>query len=144
MIIRHETPPLKCEICHQTDMFDFRTGFCLRCSENFFNVEHLLEKTNTPLNSARKKVRNFKKVKLVVFIIYFLFHSVVIPLILLKGYSNYFYIITVLTFPTLIYLIVFLFLTRCPNCKCFFPLPSQIKSTLEMKYSCRKCGFNCY
>ena len=33
LIIRHQTLPTRCEICHQSDLFDPRTGQCGRCAE---------------------------------------------------------------------------------------------------------------
>ncbi|HMZ81484.1 MAG TPA: hypothetical protein PLL06_17425 [Acidobacteriota bacterium] len=33
LIIRHQTLPTRCEICHQSDVFDPATGQCRRCAE---------------------------------------------------------------------------------------------------------------
>ncbi|MBI4747472.1 MAG: hypothetical protein HY774_03245 [Acidobacteria bacterium] len=33
LIIRHQTLPTRCEICHQSDLFDPTTGQCGRCAE---------------------------------------------------------------------------------------------------------------
>ncbi|MBX7222194.1 MAG: hypothetical protein K1Y36_19755 [Blastocatellia bacterium] len=32
LTIRHESPPERCEICHQADQFDPQTGVCQRCA----------------------------------------------------------------------------------------------------------------
>lgn len=32
MIINHESPPTRCEICHLTDEFDANSGICRRCA----------------------------------------------------------------------------------------------------------------
>lgn len=31
LIVRRESLPARCEICHQTDLFDAETGLCKRC-----------------------------------------------------------------------------------------------------------------
>ncbi len=31
LIVRRESLPARCEICHQTDLFDAQTGICKRC-----------------------------------------------------------------------------------------------------------------
>ncbi|MBI4750024.1 MAG: hypothetical protein HY774_16175 [Acidobacteria bacterium] len=33
ILIKNESKPLKCEICHQTDLFDVETQVCLRCKD---------------------------------------------------------------------------------------------------------------
>ena len=33
LIIRHQTLPTRCEICHQSDLFEPTTGQCGRCAE---------------------------------------------------------------------------------------------------------------
>ncbi|MBX7221132.1 MAG: ABC transporter permease [Blastocatellia bacterium] len=33
LVIRHQSRPVRCEICHQADQFEAETGICQRCAE---------------------------------------------------------------------------------------------------------------
>ncbi|MBK7996416.1 MAG: hypothetical protein IPK14_24515 [Blastocatellia bacterium] len=47
--IRKETRPTRCEICHQSDMFDPETSQCQRC-------ENIVLSVNNPIVAARQQI----------------------------------------------------------------------------------------
>lgn len=61
LIVRHESPPQRCEVCHQTDQFNPETGFCARC-QSALNIESAPQETGlSPLSSPEELTRWFQK-----------------------------------------------------------------------------------
>ncbi|MBI4748404.1 MAG: hypothetical protein HY774_07925 [Acidobacteria bacterium] len=57
-VIKQETFPARCEICHQADFFDPKTNHCARCNQNFqrFPPRQLVETKKQYSSSAKDLV----------------------------------------------------------------------------------------
>jgi hypothetical protein len=47
LTVKRESLPVRCEVCHQTDMFNPATGVCRRCSPVFAGVGGTGSSTDT-------------------------------------------------------------------------------------------------
>jgi hypothetical protein len=61
LIVRHESPPERCEICHQSDRFNPETSFCSRC-QGALKIESAPHEVGpSPLSSPEELTRWFQK-----------------------------------------------------------------------------------
>jgi predicted Zn-ribbon and HTH transcriptional regulator len=64
LTVRRENLPVRCEICHQTDLFDPETGQCGRCLEFDSNLSSKMERESSielpELNFSKKFQKNQK------------------------------------------------------------------------------------
>ncbi len=66
LCVKNESPPERCEICHQSDIFDPEANFCQRCGRNIqqsVEKEALLSKLKKYQEDNEKEVRQSKKVR---------------------------------------------------------------------------------
>lgn len=133
LTIRRENLPVRCEICHQTDLFDPETGQCGRCEpvnlqgrRNSANQEHLLSTVEIYGQNQSQLVKWLIGLFIPTLLICFWGQShhhlwVLIPLAAIDLFAFF------KIFP----------LDNCPACACPRPLTSKGAKSGRI---CRKCG----
>jgi hypothetical protein len=59
IVVKHESFPKRCEVCHQADFFNPKTNHCARCkqiSRKFQNLSHLEQKSTLSIFQVVKRV----------------------------------------------------------------------------------------
>ncbi|MBL8150452.1 MAG: hypothetical protein JNN15_11055, partial [Blastocatellia bacterium] len=58
-----QTPALRCEVCHQSDLFDSQTNHCNRC-QNISHLVNTLNRTPRRVDVRETATNNFFKIAL--------------------------------------------------------------------------------
>jgi ssDNA-binding Zn-finger/Zn-ribbon topoisomerase 1 len=137
LTVRRENLPVRCEICHQTDLFDPETGNCMRCVSGTIGApllrqnEAAINETKPDVSIEYAKVRaSMKKMAPLLFFFSFILsmgQMLLITNLTFKLYLTLFIIL--LLIPTVI---IFFNKHRCPNCRFLFHL-------LQCS-TCPRCG----
>ncbi len=148
LTIRRENLPVRCEICHQTDLFDPETGNCLRCVSATVGAA-LLRQDEAVVNGTKPDVseeyrKNQRKMLQLEILDFGLFlASEVLFIFNIKFFVNWIgpFAILLSGFPMLLFTFVLIILSlwfgRCPNCRCLGP---GFHGSTSPANTCRKCG----
>lgn len=145
LTVRRENLPVRCEICHQTDLFNPETGNCLRCSVVALNSP-LVQTESEPVpkpdvtaivaqNQRRMAISLGCASGLIGIEIFLqfldLFDVIQLPKI---GPVWGLLLLPLAQFTAIVWILGIKF-GRCPNCRCNFPLNLD-----RAAKNCRNCG----
>jgi hypothetical protein len=129
LTVRRENPPVRCEICHQTDLFNPETGNCDRCTPVLAAPVNPLNPPENVFKAARKRISTWTAI---------LVAAGGLPAIAVLLMTERQQLVPFMFLPSLI---VFLFVVfknyRCPVCLRFFPIDTQDRKRLHF---CQWCG----
>ncbi len=137
LTVRRENLPVRCEICHQTDLFDPETGNCMRCVPATVGTP-LLRQNEAAVNNTKPdvsiewaKIQAFRKKSGVLLPVFFIIFPNFSNFLLFRNFQLQLYF-SIFSLLTLVFTVAFILnKCRCPNCRKFLYHPGS---------NCHECG----
>ncbi len=129
LTVRRENPPVRCEICHQTDLFDPESGNCARCTPVLAAPVNPLNPPENVFRAARKRISTWTAILVAAGGLL----AIVVSLMTeQQQYAPFMFI------PSLALFLAIAFKHyRCPCCRRFFPIETRNR---ERFHFCQWCG----